>query len=185
MKMVLFSLLLVVLLGACQGSPLKSYPSHIQQQSSVSCERISVATLLEEKEWDDIYKMFLVKNEQPLDQATLIEFIQGSFSVFEYLGSTRIGVELGSNDIGVQSELATVTPEGPNYRLDLKEDQLQFLLAQNFNASNTVQFKKKTDSNFQDLCVDSDPHVIAAIKLVFFRSAVTMYMRTLKNQGYF
>ena len=184
MKMVLFSALLMVLLGACQ-SRLESHPFKIQQQINVSCEKISVATLLEEKQWDDIYEMFLAENEQPLDQATLIEFIQGSFSVFEYLGSTRIGVELGSNDIGVQSELATVTHAGLNYRLDLKEDQLQFLLAQNFNASNTVQFKKKTDSNFQDLCVDSDPHVIAAIKLVFFRSAVTMYMRTLKNQGYF
>ncbi len=60
-----------------------------------SCQTLPVSRLLEEKEWDQIYEMFLAENEQPLDQATLIEFIQGSFSVFEYLGSTRIGVELG------------------------------------------------------------------------------------------
>ena len=185
-KITILSILSVLLLGAYQQNTYaQPNPSEIEAKIKASCQTLPMSILLEEKEWDEIYEMFLAENEQPLDQATLIEFIQGSFSVFEYLESTRIGVELGSNDIGVQSELATVTHAGLNYRLDLKEDQLQFLLAQNFNASSTVQFKKKTDSNFQDLCVDSDPHVIAAIKLVFFRSAVTMYVRTLKNQGYF
>lgn len=184
MKIIFIPLVFFAFLNSCQTphSRVNQAVAPTVQTNNV-CQKILVDELLKNKEWDDIYRMFPTENNQPLAQQTLIDYIQGSLGVHEYAGGGRIGVALGGNEIGVQSEYAVVSKEGKNYLLNLKEDQIQFLIAQNFDAFSSVQFKKENDADFQDLCVESDAHVIETMKLILLRDAVNMYLYDVKNRG--
>ena len=184
MKIIFIPLVLFAFLNSCQSSS-KSLGQPVESASKVNhvCKKLLVDELLKNREWDDVYKIFATENNQPLSTDTLIGFIQDSFSVHDYAGGGRIGVALEENESGVQSEYAIVSQQAQNYLLSLKEDQIQFLIAQDFNAFSSVQFKKNNDAEFQDLCVESDAHVIETMKLILFRSAVGMYMYDVKDRG--
>ncbi len=63
-KITILSILSVLLLGAYQQNTYaQPNPSEIEAKIKASCQTLPMSILLEEKQWDDIYKMFLAENE--------------------------------------------------------------------------------------------------------------------------
>ena len=187
-KITILSILSVLLLGAYQQNTYaQPNPSEIEAKMKASCQTLPVSRLLEEKEWDQIYESFPTENGLPLSSQELIDYIHEKFTLIidivdfnEKEGTfdfgDGMGISLDENELDIESEEALISQQDNYYLIRLQQDNLQFLLADHFDASSIMKFKQGEDTNFQDLCVDSDPLVIAAIKLVLFRSAADLYI---------
>ena len=192
MKIIFIPLLIVGFINSCQWRPPftdkqsnDSQKNNQKQQitKNTSCQKVLFTQLIDQQEWQEIYKIFPTPNNKPLSTQTLIEYIQGEFEVHEYAGNGVIGVPLEGNEVNIKSEYATVVKEGENYLINLKDDHIQYLIKQNFDEFSTLQFKSPYDSTFQDLCVDSHTRYLDTIKLIFLRSAVNIYMYDVKERG--
>lgn len=193
MKKILAALLILALIGSyfwwthrqnarTNVPPPPANPVKKVEEPKV-CKKAVFSELIDKKAWDDLYKKYNVPADQQLDMKSVVEYIQGNYEVQDYVSGHAVGISLDENDLKLESDDVFVSKKGGNYLINLEDDDIQYLISENFDETSTIQVKKAGESDFQDLCIDGDARYINIIKLILFRSAEDIYMYDLRDEG--
>ena len=148
------------------------------------CQTLSFSQMLDESLWQQLYTEHAITVENQLQPFAILELTQQEFEEHANYASGALGIPLGDvGDLDLDSNMVSVTKDGSDYLIDLQEDNLSFKLPQNFNLQTIVKFREDPDAGFENLCTNSDASIIQIAKFVLFKSASSMYLYQLKQQG--
>ncbi|OTG65420.1 hypothetical protein [Acinetobacter silvestris] len=187
MKLKLLLICILFELLACSSQ--KNHADKNAEQATVSgavvakpCQLLSFTQMIDDSLWQELYKDNEIEVKSQLQRAEISELTRQEFEEHADYAAGAIGIPLGDvGDLDLDSEVASVKKDGLDYLIDLKEDNLSFRLAQNFDINTTLKFRENPDVGFEDLCTNSDPSIVQIAKFVLFKSASSMYLYNLKD----
>ncbi|OTG83688.1 hypothetical protein B9T27_04030 [Acinetobacter sp. ANC 4648] len=146
------------------------------------CQVLSFTQMMDDSLWQELYRDNEIQLKNQPQRSEILELTRQEFEEHANYAAGAIGIPLGNiGDLDLDSNMASITNDGSDYLIDLKEDNLSFRLPQNFDMNTTLKFRENPDAGFENLCVDSDPSIVQIAKFVLFKSSSSMYLYNLKD----
>ena len=172
----------MVFITACSEKP-KSQPDLVTKEQTQCREKIIMKNLIDTKQWDEIYKIFKISEENQFKNSEILELAEMELEMISTMGQGLIGISLEESSLELKSIYAFPYRSYYQYMIELKEDGIRYKVSKGFNENSTLQYLAQGDSEFQDLCADSPKKYIDIAQLVLNRSAMVIFGHDLKESG--